>query len=171
MAAGATYEKIATTTLGSPSTTITFSSISSAYTDLRIVVSSTMTLASRFNYLTFNSDSSATYSFTYLMGNGTSGSSSGNANGNYMPVDDNQINGSSTTIPTFSTIDVFSYTGSTYKTLLNTVSADQNGSGAVINKVGLWRSNSAINSVTFTASGSTTFKVGTTATIYGIKAA
>jgi hypothetical protein len=46
----ATYDKIATTTLSSASATITFGSISSAYTDLRISLSSITTLPSRFNY-------------------------------------------------------------------------------------------------------------------------
>jgi hypothetical protein len=162
-----TYEKIATTTLGSTSATITFSSISSAYTDLRIVLSSTMSLAGRYNYMTFNSDTGANYSHTYIMGQGTTASSSYNNNDTRIPVDDNQQNGSSTTIPTFSTIDVFSYAGSTNKTVLNTVQADQNGSGAVMYKVALWRSTAAINTITFTTSSST-FAAGTTATIYGI---
>jgi hypothetical protein len=39
----ATYEPIATTTLGGAAATITFSSISSAYTDLRIVLVGTTT--------------------------------------------------------------------------------------------------------------------------------
>jgi hypothetical protein len=166
----ATYEPIATTTLGSTAASITFSSITSAYTDLRVVLSSTMTVAVRFNYMTFNSDTGTNYSYRYLMGNGATASSSYNFPDTFIPVDDNQINGSSTTIPTFSTIDIFSYAGSTYKTVLNTVQNDHNGSGAVMRKVALWRSTAAINTVTFTTSSST-FAAGTTATLYGIKKA
>ena len=42
MAAGATYEPIATTTLGSAAADITFSSIASTWTDLRISFTSSL---------------------------------------------------------------------------------------------------------------------------------
>jgi hypothetical protein len=75
--------------------------------------------------------------------------------------------GSSTTIPFLTTVDIFSYAGSTYKTALSTASADQNGSGAVIYSVQLWRSTAAITSFTISAS-SGNLSSGTTAQLYGI---
>ena len=60
--------------------------------------------------------------------------------------------------------------GSTYKTALISYSEDTNGAGATGVKVTLWRSTSAITNITFTTSTST-FATGTTATLYGIKAA
>jgi hypothetical protein len=65
------------------------------------------------------------------------------------------------------TYDIFSYAGSTFKTLLMTTSGDQNGSGWVERIVGLYRSTSAITSISIDASAST-FAVGSTATLYGI---
>jgi hypothetical protein len=65
--------------------------------------------------------------------------------------------------------DIFSYAGSTNKTVLNKVATDKNGSGGVEYNVGLWRSTSAITSISLTLEASAQdFPVGTTATLYGI---
>jgi hypothetical protein len=68
------------------------------------------------------------------------------------------------------TMDILSYRGSTFKTSLNTATNDKNGSGIVLRNVGLWRSTSAITSITLldTYGGGGQFDVGTTATLYGI---
>lgn len=161
----ATYEPIATTTLSSAAASITFSSISSAYTDLRIVLVGTSTGTSDYNIqITFNSDTGTNYSKTGLQGNGTAASSSRATNNNYIyPMEGQGV----TTTPSFYTMDIFSYAGSTYKTCLIEQNIDLNGSGRVYRAVGLWRSTSAITSTTWTLSGST-FASGTTATLYGI---
>lgn len=159
-----TYEPIATTTLGSTSNTITFSSIPSTYTDLRI---SFVGLASA-NYirtrLRFNSDTGSNYSFTFLAGTGGAVITSTSSGISYIQAD---TEGIITAQPSFYSFDIFSYAGSTNKTCLTTCNEDKNGSGQVGRFVGLWRSTSAINSVTIYCSSST-FAVGTTATIYGI---
>lgn len=166
-----TYESIATTTLGSANTTITFSSIPSTYTDLRIIVSNAKVTATGFaGYLSFNSDSGTNYSFTLLGGNGASASSSNSNTRNTLPCM-GWITDLSTTIPAMAIIDIFSYAGSTNKTTLINASYDKNGSGATENYVGLWRSTSAISTITVNQSGGTGWASGTTATLYGIKAA
>ena len=162
-----TYEPIATTTLGSTTNTITFSSIPSTYTDLRI---SFVGLASA-NYirtrLRFNGDTGNNYSYTFLAGTGSSATTSSSSGIPYIAAD---TEGIITAQPSFYSFDIFSYAGSTKKTCLIAYSEDKNGSGQVGRFVGLWNSTSAINSVTIFYSAST-FAVGTTATIYGIKAA
>jgi hypothetical protein len=165
-----TYEPIATTTLGSAASTITFSSIPSTYTDLRVVINTTLTANGDITFR-INNDSSSLYSFTNLYGyNGTNV---------YTGVSNNRtsigINSGTTTSslqPIFATLDVMSYGGSTNKTVLLTSAQDLNGNNysSVEVAVGLYRSTTAINSITFLLA-STTFKIGTTATIYGIKAA
>jgi hypothetical protein len=160
-----TYEPIATTTLGSAASSITFSSISSAYTDLRVVLvgkSSTgdLTIAYR-----FNSDTGSNYSYTSLYGNGTSALSNRGSNNSYaFPVSNSDLVSSQ---PQMLTIDVFSYAGSTNKTALATFSQDLNGSGSVYRTVNLWRSVSAITSISLLVL-SNDFAIGTTATLYGI---
>jgi hypothetical protein len=163
-----TYEKIASTTLGSSSSLITFSSIPATYTDLRVVVNylsvsgGTTNLALRINS---NANVGGIYSDTYLRGIGTaaqSGSETSVTEFNFLGY-----YGASDTVPAFDTIDIFSYAGSTYKTLLWTEANDLNGSGQVYSAVGLWQSTAAITSLYLRASNYN-FGVGTTATIYGI---
>lgn len=166
MAAGATYEPIATTTLGSAASSITFSSIANTWTDLRLVLTGTMVTTANSAYLRFNSDAGTNYSRTTLNGNGTSASSNRATSQAQMYVTFDDI---STTNPTLITIDIFSYAGSTNKTCLAVHNNDNNGSGVVNYQVGLWRSTSAITTVAIT--GNSNFAIGTTATIYGIKAA
>jgi len=162
-----TYEPIATTTLGSTTNTITFSSIPSTYTDLRVVTVGTMT-AGYDAILRLNADLGNFYSGTYLRGNGTAASSTNNTTG--IPYYLN-AGGYSATIPFLTEIDIFSYAGSTYKTFLSRLSGDQNGSGWTVSGVGLYQKTTAITSVSLIASSSAVWSVGTTATLYGIKAA
>ena len=164
MAAGATYEPIATTTLGSAAASITFSSISAAYTDLRVVLANAKVSALASVRLTYNSNATG-YSFTQIKGNGTAAGSDFSSNNTYIDL----LQGVylDTTIPGFIAIDVFSYAGSTYKTCLINSNIDWNGSGAVIREVGLWQNTAAITSLTITTS-SGTLNTGTTATLYGI---
>jgi len=164
----ATYEPIATTTLGSAAASITFSSISSAYTDLRVALTCSTNVSNTI-LIQFNGNAGTLYSQTYLGGNGSSAlSGSGTSQ---TSIYYSNLTNTYTSTPQFLTVDIFSYAGSTNKTALLTVSADNNGSGITENNVGLWRSTSAITSVSFTVGGTRTFNTGTTATLYGIKAA
>lgn len=166
MAAGATYEPIATTTLGSNQTSITFSSISSAYTDLRLVIVPLATGAGDWNLLCrVNSDSGANYSATVLRGDGTSASSARYTGNNYI-VAYHLVGFKST--PSFYVYDFFSYSGSTNKTILATGSNDYNGSGTTVRAVNLWRNTAAITSISFTTDATNNFATGTIATLYGI---
>jgi hypothetical protein len=167
-----TYEPIATTTLGSNTSTITFSSIGSTYTDLRIVLVGRTNRASTGNdtvFLRFNSNTTESYSYTRLLGDGANVSSAAGTDltsnvAGYIPRNNNTSG-----IFGLVTVDIFSYAGSTNKTYLSTTSADLNGSGDVVRIVGLWRSTSAITSITFSLSSTFQYLTGTTATLYGIK--
>jgi hypothetical protein len=165
-----TYEPIATTTLGSAAATITFSSISSAYTDLVLV-----TLLQVDNYngwgtanIRFNSDTGTNYSDTHLGGDGSTASSARNTSTTSI-FNNVGVMGASTPSNTFalSKVNIFSYAGSTNKTTLSEYSADNNGSGSVYRSVGLWRNTSAITSISLVLS-SGNFKANSTATLYGI---
>ena len=163
----ATYEPIATTTLGTAASTITFSSIAATYTDLRVVlISSTATAGNTVNYLRFNSDTGTNYSSTWLTGDGSTAASSSESSATFIRGGENANNTDAGL--SFITYDVFSYAGSTNKTALVTNSRDNNGSGSTYRIVGLWRNTAAINTVTI-ASSAGNYKIGTTATLYGIK--
>jgi hypothetical protein len=157
--------------LGSAATSITFSSIVSSYTDLKLVIVFKGAAGGPQGNLTFNGDTSTNYSFTRLNGNGTTANSGRQANINTIYYGDYQAVGTSTTIPEMSVIDIFSYAGSTYKSILENSAANYNGSGGVCYQVGMWRSTAAITSINLVLQGGTQFAAGTTATLYGIKAA
>ena len=163
----ATYEKIATTTLGSANSTITFSSIATTWTDLRLVIVAFQGSGNNIA-LRFNSDSGSNYSRTRLIGNGTSATSTQATSDTEIDLNREAL---SSTNPSLYEIDIFSYAGSTYKTLLAASNEDRNGSGSVVRAVGLWRDTTAINSITITSLSADTMGAGTSATLYGIKKA
>lgn len=157
----ATYEPIATTTLSSAAADITFSSIPSTYTDLKLVVVAQGSLGNQFA-IQFNGSSTG-YSRTYLYGDGTAAASDrGSATSvrlDYLPTSTNFA---------FYDIDILSYAGSTNKTLLAKSAKDLNGSGEVHAQVSLWANTAAINQIKLFVASSGNLNSGTTATIYGI---
>lgn len=161
-----TYEPIATTTLGSAASSITFSSIPGTYTDLRLTF---VGQASGTDYLNlfcqFNSDTGSNYSLTRLSGDGSSAASAQQSNQTRTAIANQSA--LRLTIPKFYTMDLFSYAGSTFKTMLCTGSEDENGAGTVVRSVNLWRSTSAVTSI-YLFPSSANFATGTTATLYGI---
>ena len=165
-----TYDSIATTTIASSGVTtqIDFTSIPGTYTDLRLVTTGTNNGGGNL-WFSVNADFSAIYFMTSINGNGTSPTSTNSVSANQWNL--NRAGNTSTTIPTMYTMDFFSYAGSTHKTCLMTESSDLNGSGGVSRSVGLYQSTSAITALRLWLSGGASFNAGTTATLYGIKAA
>jgi hypothetical protein len=159
-----TYEKIASTTLGSSAGTITFSSIAATYTDLRLVLVGT-TDSDAVVRLRFNSDTASNYSNTFLYGDGANAASSRSTSQTFANLSFGADFRSAQ--PGFISTDIFSYAGSTFKTLLSNECLDLNGSGTVNPSVSLYRSTAAITTITLSTSTST-FAAGFTATIYGI---
>ena len=159
----ATYEPIATTTLGSAAADITFTSIPATYTDLRLAFVATASTSDNAR-MQINGDTATNYSRTTIFGDGSTATSNRVTNNAFIGISTVAL---STTLPTFFTMDFFSYAGSTNKTCLITHQADKNGSGNVSRIVGLWRSTSAITSIKLYM-GSGNLAAGTTATLYGI---
>ena len=162
----ATYEIIATTTLGSAASSIVFSSISGSYTDL-ILISAPKTQGNSYSFnIVLNSDTGTNYSCTRLYGSGTSAasdrsSSTANSLGNW-----NVDTSTGVVQPIITQIQNYSNT-TTYKTFLTRINspAPDTYVGAVVS---LWRSTSAITSVEFKTSANV--GSGSTFTLYGIKA-
>jgi hypothetical protein len=163
MAAANTYTQIASTTLGSASASVTFSSIPGTYTDLVLVINPTMA-ANADVTLIFNGNTANAYSSTYLTGNGTSATSS---RFTFMPkIYLDQVN-TGTTIVQYN-VNIMNYANTTtYKTVLSRYSGTSKGAEAT---VGLWRGTDAITSMTITGDGQN-FTTGSTFNLYGITAA
>ncbi len=164
MPAGSTYSTIATTTLGSSASSYTFNSISGSYTDLVLIISAkNSTYNSSSGEVRFNSDSGSNYSYTEVSGNGTTASSSRTANSTSLQCFRTDINNFGTSI-----INIQNYSNSTTNKTTISRASMENGVRAF---VGLWRSTSAITSITVLPEGGTTFSTGSVFTLYGISAA
>lgn len=165
MAAGATYEPIATTTLANSTTAeVTFSSIPSTYTDLVLVIAGKQQVATTVK-LVFNGDTGTNYSYTRLSGNGSSAASERYSDQNNVPI----AYGGTEWYNIITPIMNYSNT-TTYKTLLSRSNPPTQFTFAY---VGLWRSTSAINSIKVTTDNLslTYFTSGSMLTLYGIAAA
>lgn len=169
MAAGATYEPIATTTLSSNQTSVTFSSISGSYTDLVLVlfIKSVSTGSNQWINLRLNGDSASNYSQTTLSCSGSTVESfrySNRSDGIF--IGDTNSNDYATII---CNIQNYSNT-TTYKTVL---SRSSDASDFVKAIVGLWRKTpEAITTINLQIeSVANNIPSGTTATLYGIVAA
>ncbi|CAB4221999.1 hypothetical protein UFOVP1649_3 [uncultured Caudovirales phage] len=163
MAAGATYTPIASYTVsGSSTTSYTFSSIPATYTDI-IAIYSTSVSGGGQTSVQFNGDTATNYSQTQLYGLGSgSGGSNRNTNNTSMLLGwDSPPSGFSTNI-----LHVMNYSNSTtYKTCLARRNSADYLTAAL---VGLWRSTSAVNAITFSSG---IYVAGSTFALYGITAA
>jgi hypothetical protein len=154
-----TYEPIATQTLASATATITFSSIPSTYTDLVLIVSASSTASTQTIGWRANSDTASNYSDTYIGGDGTSAFSGRNSS--QTSAFFGSINASGGIL----IVNFMNYSNATtYKTSI----ATSNSNDYAIARVNLWRSTAAISNLDIITAGST-FIVGSTFTLYGIK--
>jgi len=162
----ATYEPIATTTLGSAASSISFTSISGSYTDLILALNHSSSSTSGLVVLDFNSDTTNNnYSGTVMIAD-SGGYSSSRYNG-ADNVNQHFISWARTEWAT-TLVHINNYSNSTtYKTFLT---RNSNKDGQVGAGVFLWRNTNAITSVTVKGSA-VNLAAGTMATLYGIKAA
>lgn len=166
-----TYEPIYTTTLGSAQSSVTLNSFS-GYTDLVLVSNMRSTSSGNQEFqINFNSDTGSNYSYTRLAGDGSSAFSDRGSNRTY--IDGGYMPGSNSTSGVFglNICSIMNYSNSTtYKTAIYR----WNDAGAVnayaAAEVALWRSTSAITSITLKMS-SGNLDIGSTFTLYGILAA
>ena len=166
MPAAQTYNPISTTTLGSSQSSVTFNSFS-GYTDLVLVGTGTNSTATHFN-LTFNSDTGTNYSYTLVSGAGSGTESARGTNTSAIRMNWNGGWGSTDGDRGNLIINIQNYANtSAFKTV---VYRNNRPSSATEAFVGLWRSTSAITSLTLT-NNTGTMSAGTTWTLYGIKAA
>jgi len=165
-----TYEPIASQTVSTSTATVTFSNIPGTYIDLVIVAlveAATSGSALRWRV---NSDTGSNYSATYLLGD-SRGALSGRESSATSGICGFADTGSSAD-PTNVAVIHFMYYANTnvYKTVLH---GGASNAAAVDRCVSLWRSTSAITSISL-AMGATfpTYNFDTaTISLYGVKAA
>lgn len=165
-----TYEPIATTTLSSSASDVTFSSISGSYTDLVLIVSCRLVTAGYASFLQFNGDTGNNYSVTELYGTGSAVGSSRVANLDSAYLTNNIPVGATSSVYAPIIINIMNYSNSTtYKTVLSRFNNANTGVDAIVN---LWRSTNAINQIKIgLTTGGGSYASGSTFTLYGVKAA
>jgi len=159
-----TYEKIEARTLASATNSVTFSTIPQTYTDLVLVIGAlTASPTPGYGIRVGNGsvDSGSNYSYTRLYGNGSSASSDRAAN-----VTD--INGAwGLNSPSNMIVQIQNYSNTTtYKSFLTRINESSTFVTAIVS---LWRSTAAINTVNIFSTNN--YPVGSTFSLYGIKAA
>jgi hypothetical protein len=157
-----TYVALNKITLVTATSTITFSSIPSTYTDLVIVFNGTAATAT-YTGLQFNGDTGSNYSYTQVHGNGTSALSGRSSNATELYTSSSNT---VTTTPSVMIVNIQNYANTT----TNKTALIRNSNAAVeaAAAVGTWRNTAAITSVTIKTPG-TNFAVGSTFSLYGIK--
>jgi hypothetical protein len=157
-----TYVALDTKTLGTAAASVTFSSIPQGYTDLELVIFGKSVSGIQNINLRFNGDTGTRYSSTLIYGNGTNALSVRNSNVTNINT------GFMTTTGSLNTVKLMNYSNTTTSKTILARGGDPVDS--VNASVGLWRavSNAAITSIDIIGTGN--FDVGSTFTIYGIKA-
>lgn len=162
-----TYEPIATVTASNSTTpTLTFTSISSAYTDLVVVGQFGWQTSDDYLRITFNGDTTQTnYSMTNVRGDG-SAAASGRYSGSLGRYDVTAHPGTNGSLNTIVQINVMNYANNnTFKSWLVRHNAASIGTLAA---VGLWRDTNTITSITLSEADGGNFLSGSTFTLYGI---
>lgn len=168
MPAGTTYEPIATNTLGTATTSVTFSSIPSTYTDLVLVMNMSVATVNNSTNMRLNGDTTGNnYSATILSGTGSTGYTIRYTSVNSIYVDF-YGNPGTTSNPNVTIVHLMNYSSTT--TNKTTLSRGNNASYGTDAIVGLWRNTAAINSITI-FQPTYNMNVGSTFTLYGIAAA
>jgi hypothetical protein len=165
------YDSIASTTLSTAASTITFSSIPSGYTHLQIRGIARNSAAADDIRLGFNSDTGSNYNFHVMRGSGTAATSTWGS-GTYIELGVIVYSGQTANVFAGFIVDVLDYGNtSKFKTLRVLNPADINGSGYVTYSSGLWRSTSAVSSITLSVGGGGNYTQYSSFALYGIKGA
>lgn len=156
------FVPLATTTLASSSATVTFSSISGAYRDLRIVVSCQAMSGTGVMAMQFNTDTGSNYSYVGMYAEASPGSESATTTFIKSSV-------SNVTSNELLTVDVMDYSATDkHKTALLRVG---NASANLAAYAGRWANTAAITSVKLYHTGTNQFGAGATVSLYGIASA
>jgi hypothetical protein len=167
-----TYTLIASNTVTTPVSSVTFSSIPATYTDLVVRFSIRSTSASGWLSVILNNITTTTTSETWLQGDGSAVSSTRQASTNYFGGNGNDliINLSGSTANTFTSGEFYipSYTVSQNKPMSFILAAENNATAATTTALaGLWRNTVAVNQIQLDPSGNC--DTGSSFYLYGIK--
>lgn len=120
-------------------------------------------------YFQFNNDSSSSYSYHRLVGNGSAASANGSATQTYGQILSQSGIPSATSTFAASIIDILDYANtSKYKTVRSLSGYDGNGSGGIAFESDSYQKTNAINSI-FIANNTNNFAQYSQFSLYGVK--
>ena len=157
-----TYTPLATVTLGSSASSVTFSNIPATYRDLILVVNTVGSTGAGF-YFQFNGDTGSNYSYVYALGNGTSTESAA------VTATEARFGNITTGLGTH-LLSVMDYSATDkHKTALVRSGSPTAGTGTVASWMfaNRWASTAAITSMRIFPSGAT-MNSGSTLNLYGV---
>lgn len=167
---GPAYELISTNVLGSPASSVTFSSISQTYKHLQLRISAAATGYTGEGRIQFNSDTGANYRAHELAAAGSTPTSGYTGQITYIAIQNfvwrtpNAYNGS--------IIDILDYASAAKNTTIRSLSARNSfddGNPYMSFSSGIWNNTSAVSSVTFYLEGSGSFSTSSRFSLYGYK--
>ena len=159
---GEAWVGIATTTLGSDTATVTFTSTDdgqvgdfSQYMDLVLIVytRSAVSATSGGFYLHINNDTTAHYLNQYLWGTGSAAAAGSATTQTYIPLGDMAANTAGANIFGCSVCHMFDINSGKYKSALTQSACGLDGSGFVQLRAATWPSQSPITKLKVSASG------------------
>ena len=160
-----TYTALATVTLASTATSITFSSIPATYTDLCLKLSIRTDKATLGDvWLLKLNTSSANFTARWIEGNGASASSGSS-------ILYGALVGSSATASTFNNTEIYfpNYAGSTNKSFSIDATTENNATTSYADLIAsLWSQTTAINQLTLKSGNAQNFTQHSSAYLYGI---
>jgi hypothetical protein len=167
-----TYDVISSTTLTSTATTVNFTSIPQTYTDLVLIIS--LTGVSNSNTVSMrlgntSIDTGSNYSSNWMRGNGSAGSAGGNNSSTYIMLNTGDVSANNTNGLSISNLQ--GYTGTNDKQIITRWSQNQTSTSLLTSQ---WRSSSSpikLIELFLNTSKTYTFSIGSTFSLYGIKAA
>ena len=167
------YQSIQTVTVGTATSTMTFSSIPATFTHLQIRGMLNGTASGTFGNarMGFNSDSNANYSSHNMYGYASAVGAQSEVSGNRMYYQVYTSLASTSSFVGVTVIDILDYANTNkYKTVRSFNGVEFNSDGSTRFSSGNWRNTNAITSIEFVID-SGNFNVGSTLALYGIKAA
>jgi hypothetical protein len=174
------YESISTTTLGSATSTITFSSIPSTYKHLQLrhIARNTNSSTNGNMFIQLNGDTGSNYAWHRFEGYGTGISAGGTGSATAFAVG-GLMTGGNSIASSFGVgvLDIIDYSNTNKNKTMRTLTGyDNNGNGSPGNDQGyinfnssVWMSTSAVNTITITINGGGNFAQYSQFALYGIK--
>lgn len=164
-------DALATVTLSTTASSVTFAGIPQGYKHLQIraITRATQAAGGTDINMRFNSDSGSNYAYHALQGNGSSAVAFNGTSQTYVRNQTGVDGSDPANVFQASIYDILEYSSaSKYKTVKILTGYDNNGGGFIRLLSGLWQNNNAINSIEIYPP-STTFTANTQFALYGVK--